>query len=77
MLTNIIILAISEHGALRPNKLDRILEKAETRGPVPKIPGGTHHAHLDFGIIQPRSKGRFTLWTMKSSHGRLSDVNGR
>jgi hypothetical protein len=22
-------------------------------------------------------KGRFTLWTMKSSHGRLSDVIGR
>jgi hypothetical protein len=24
-----------------------------------------------------RTKGRFTLWTMKSSHGRLSDVIGR
>jgi hypothetical protein len=23
------------------------------------------------------TKGRFTLWTMKSSHGRLSDVIGR
>jgi hypothetical protein len=43
--------------------------------------------HLPYGEFQERwkeelagreeSKGRFTLWTMKSSHGRLSDVIGR
>jgi hypothetical protein len=26
---------------------------------------------------KPITKGRFTLWTMKLSHGRLSDVIGR
>jgi hypothetical protein len=31
-----------------------------------------------FFLVKPKvTKGRFTLWTMKSSHGRLSDVIGR
>jgi hypothetical protein len=56
MLINIIILAFSGHDAWRPNKSDGILKKPETRGPVPRIPCATHHAHLDLGNIQPRSK---------------------
>jgi hypothetical protein len=36
--------------------------------------------HIDrrYEILWRREdEGRFTLWTMKSSHGRLSDVIGR
>jgi hypothetical protein len=55
MLTNIIILSISEHGLWDLTSRTESSRKPRPEGTVPKIPCATHHAHLDFGNIQPRS----------------------